>query len=111
LLVSGHAMREEKRETGDEGRGPRSEEMVQAALDSLEWLAVVQKSRRGHFLPVGSNGFYVRGGERARFDQQPIEAQVSVSACLAAQAITQDGKWGEYAHLAFDWFLGWNDLG
>ena len=42
----------------------------------------------GHFVPIGSNGFYPRGGERARFDQQPVEAQAMVSACLEAYRIT-----------------------
>ncbi len=85
--------------------------MVEAALQSLEWLTSLQRANRGHFVPIGSNGFYVRGGERARFDQQPVEAQATVSACLAAQAVTGDTRWGEQAHLAFDWFLGQNDLG
>jgi hypothetical protein len=64
----------------------------------------------GHFVPIGSNGFYARGGSRARFDQQPVEAHAMVSACLAAQSLTGDSKWGRQAHLAFDWFLGHNDL-
>ncbi|MCI0377428.1 MAG: hypothetical protein L0215_07470, partial [Gemmataceae bacterium] len=63
-----------------------------------------------HFVPIGSNGFYPRGGTRARFDQQPVEAHAMVSACLAAQACTGESKWGQQAHLAFDWFLGRNDL-
>jgi glycosyltransferase involved in cell wall biosynthesis len=97
LLVSGHALGQE--------------EMVEAALQSLEWLTSLQKDRRDHFVPIGSNGFYVRGGERARFDQQPVEAQATVSACMAARAVTGHTRWGEQAHLAFDWFLGRNDLG
>ena len=60
---------------------------------------------------VGSNGFYPRGGERANFDQQPIEVQATVSACLEGYRATSDSWWYEQAQRAFDWFLGWNDLG
>ena len=34
-----------------------------------------------------------------------------VSACLEAYRISADGTWYEQAQRAFDWFLGWNDLG
>ena len=86
--------------------------MNDAALESLTWLADIQrdKTNGGHFVPIGSNGFYQRGGERARFDQQPVEAQAMVSACLEAHRITGDKNWYKEARLAFDWFLGRNDL-
>ena len=83
-----------------------------AALESLTWLADLQRDRinGGHFVPIGSNGFYKRGGERARFDQQPVEAQAMVSACLEAHRVTGDKNWYKEARRAFDWFLGRNDL-
>ena len=86
--------------------------MNDAALESLMWLADLQrdKTNGGHFVPIGSNGFYKRGGVRARFDQQPVEAQAMVSACLEAHRITGDKNWYKEARRAFDWFLGRNDL-
>jgi glycosyltransferase involved in cell wall biosynthesis len=86
--------------------------MTQAGLESLNWLADLQRSEPvgGHFVPIGSNGFYQRGGERARFDQQPIEAQTMVSACLEAYRSTGDECWRKEARYAFEWFLGHNDL-
>ncbi len=87
------------------------EEMIETGLRSLEWLAHLQQATQGHFVPVGSNGFYPRGGERARFDQQPVEAQAMVSACLTAKAVTDNSRWDQHLHRAFDWFLGHNDLG
>ena len=86
--------------------------MNDAALESLTWLADIQrdKTNGGHFVPIGSNGFYQRGGARARFDQQPVEAQAMVSACLEAHRITGDKNWYKEARRAFDWFLGRNDL-
>nr|WP_321475064.1 glycosyltransferase family 4 protein [uncultured Paludibaculum sp.] len=93
------------------GRATSQPEVVKRGLDALRWLNEVQISEKGHFRPIGSNGFYKRGGTRAAFDQQPIEAQAMVSACLEAYRATSDGWWYEQAQRAFDWFLGWNDLG
>ena len=84
--------------------------MTDAGLESLIWLAGLQRASAGHFVPIGSNGFYQHGGERARFDQQPVEAQAMVSACLEAFRITGDKHWNKEAHRAFEWFLGRNDL-
>jgi hypothetical protein len=58
-----------------------------------------------------SNGFNRRNSARAEFDQRPIEAQTTVSACLEAYRAASDPWWYEQAQRAFDWFLGWNDLG
>jgi glycosyltransferase involved in cell wall biosynthesis len=94
------------------GQSILSNEMMEAGLESLKWLADLQRadSDGGHFVPIGSNGFYERGGKRARFDQQPVEAQVMVSACLEAYHVTGDKVWHKEARRAFDWFLGRNDL-
>ena len=94
------------------GHGMPNNSMTDAALESLKWLADLQRADTsgGHFVPIGSNGFYRRGGERARFDQQPVEAQAMVSACLAAHRVTGDKNWHKEARRAFDWFLGRNDL-
>ncbi|WP_372846596.1 glycosyltransferase family 4 protein [Pontiella sp.] len=87
-------------------------EMCEIGLESLHWLAAVQHSDGPdvHFSPIGSNGFYVRGGERARFDQQPVEAHVMASACLEAYRCTGDPCWMTEARRTFEWFLGRNDL-
>jgi glycosyltransferase involved in cell wall biosynthesis len=86
-------------------------EALDIGLQSLRWLASLQKTQAGHFRPIGSNGFCERGGARADFDQQPVEAQAMVSACLEAFRATQDEAWSKEAKRAFEWFLGRNDLG
>jgi hypothetical protein len=87
------------------------ERMLSAGLDSLDWLIERQRCQaNGHFVPIGSQGFYHQGGEPARFDQQPIEAAGAVSACLEAYRITGDSRWRSSAWTAFNWFLGDNDL-
>ncbi|MFC1543454.1 glycosyltransferase family 4 protein [Candidatus Neomarinimicrobiota bacterium] len=87
-----------------------NDRITQIGLDSLEWLTVIQTSEQGYFLPIGNSGFYHRGKQRARFDQQPIEAYATVSACIEAYNITGDEKWRKEARKAFDWYLGRNDL-
>jgi glycosyltransferase involved in cell wall biosynthesis len=96
MIVSGHAT------------GQRA--VLERGLHALRWLTKLQTSENGHFRPIGSNGFYRRGGARANFDQQPVEAQASISACLDAYWSTSDSWWYEQAQRAFDWFIGWNDL-
>jgi len=85
-------------------------EMQDAGVRALEWLIELQTTKDDYFAPIGSNGFYVRGGTRARFDQQPVEAGSTVSACLDAWRITGDARWLSPARRAFDWFLGQNEL-
>jgi len=85
--------------------------MVSAGLEALDWLLAAQHCETNHhFVPIGSQGFYHQGGEKARFDQQPIEAAGAVSACLEAYRITGDNRWRSEAWSAFNWFLGDNDL-
>lgn len=93
------------------GRWADNPRSFDIGLRSLRWLVSVQKAPRGHFRPVGSAGFYLRGGKPAEFDQQPIEAHGTISACLEAYRSTNDPYWHEQASIAFEWFLGRNDLG
>ena len=93
------------------GRWTNNGRAREIGLRTLRWLADVQRSPRGHFRPVGSNGFFPRGQEMAEFDQQPIEAQAMVSAAIEAYHATDDSFWLNEARTAFDWFLGRNDLG
>ena len=93
------------------GSACADDRMLTAGLDSLDWLMETQRCpENGHFVPIGSDGFYRHRSERARFDQQPIEAAGAVSACLAAYRVTGDNRWRSEAWSAFNWFLGDNDL-
>src|SRR5258708_1647124 len=99
-----HALILSGRVTGQPAMGERG-------LEALRWLTELQISEQGHFRSIGTNGFYHRSGVRANFDQQPIEAQAMTSACLEAYRTTSDVWWYEQAQCAFDWFIGWSDLG
>ena len=92
------------------GKDPAMSGTLQVGLESLRWLVEQQRAERGHFRPIGSNGFYRRGEPRARFDQQPLEAHATVSACSEAYQVTGDRFWADEARRAFAWFLGQNDL-
>jgi len=93
------------------GSASSDDRMLSAGLESLDWLLEIQRCEdNGHFVPIGSQGFYRQGGEKARFDQQPIEAAGAVSACLQAYRVTGDSRWRKEAWSAFNWFLGDNDL-
>jgi glycosyltransferase involved in cell wall biosynthesis len=91
------------------GRSMQRPDMVNMGLLSLKWLVAVQ-TEEGHLVPIGSNGWYERGGHRARFDQQPIEASSMVEACVQAFEVTRDKAWFDHAVMCFNWFLGHNDL-
>jgi hypothetical protein len=85
--------------------------MVEAGMDSLKWLVAEQhRCDENVFVPIGSNGFFIEGCEKARFDQQPVEACATVSACLEVYRMTEERQWLEEARKAFSWFLGKNDL-
>ncbi len=85
--------------------------MISAGLAALDWLVTIQRcDLKGHFVPIGSLGFFSRTSEKARFDQQPVEACAVVSACLQAYRATGKARWRKEAWSAFNWFLGDNDL-
>jgi hypothetical protein len=93
------------------GSACSDDRMVSAGLESLDWLSTEQHCNISHhFVPIGSQGFFRQDGEKARFDQQPLEAAGAVSACLQAFRITGDSRWRGEAWSAFKWFLGDNDL-
>ena len=93
------------------GRDSGDEKALEIGLKSLNWLVTVQRAPQGHFRAIGCLGFYPKGQEAARFDQQPVEANATVAACLEAFRATQDNQWMNEARSAFEWFLGRNDLG
>ena len=84
---------------------------LEIGLSSLAWLCDQHRMHDGNFQPTGTNGFHHRDGERAVFDQQPVEAQAMVSACIEAFRASGERTWLDEASRAFDWFLGANELG
>ena len=88
-----------------------NQRMIEAGMDSLKWLVAEQhRDDKNIFVPIGSNGFFIEGSEKARFDQQPVEACATVTTCLEVYRLTEERQWLEEARKAFNWFLGKNDL-
>jgi hypothetical protein len=93
------------------GQQTFDDETVSVGIESLNWLNKIQRSAgKDHYVPIGSQGFYRKEREKARFDQQPVEAAGAVSAGLEAYRATGDDRWRKEAWSAFNWFLGDNDL-
>jgi glycosyltransferase involved in cell wall biosynthesis len=88
-----------------------NQRMIEAGMDSLKWLVAEQhRDDKEIFVPIGSSGFFIEGNEKARFDQQPVEACATISACLEVYRLTEERQWREEAQRVFRWFLGKNDL-
>ncbi|MHC4479483.1 MAG: glycosyltransferase family 4 protein [Planctomycetota bacterium] len=87
-----------------------NEDYHRVAQQSLNFI-ISMCSRGDHMSLVGNDGWHVRGGEPAAFDQQPIDACGLVEACKVAFRLTGRREYLRYMRMAFDWFLGVNDLG
>ncbi|HVJ01392.1 MAG TPA: glycosyltransferase [Sphingomonas sp.] len=85
-------------------------EFVSVGLETLEWIVERQTSPEGRFRAVGTESFGRPYAEPLPFDQQPLEAQATVEACIAAYEVTGDSHWREEATRAYRWYLGANDL-
>jgi glycosyltransferase involved in cell wall biosynthesis len=83
---------------------------VETGLRSLRWLVTQQTTAAGQFRPVGTAGFGERRQQPKAFDQQPLEATATISACLAAWRADHNIDWKVEATRVFAWFLGSNDL-
>lgn len=83
--------------------------MSDMGLRSLKWLFDIQYEN-GHFVPIGNDGWCCEGKSRARFDQQPLEAHAMIDACITAYQLSHERAWLRRAIIAFNWFLGQNDL-
>ena len=83
---------------------------IDVGLRSLRWLNSLQTTSSGYFRPVGTKSFGKRRQQPEAFDQQPVEASATISACLAAGRADGGAEWSMEALRAFEWFLGENDL-
>ncbi len=92
------------------GKWMQRGDVVDLGLHVLRWLLEIQTNESGMLSVIGTDGWFPRGGPRARFDQQPIEAHALVDACVEAYHVTNDAYWVVQARKAFNWFLGDNDL-
>jgi len=60
------------------------------------------------FVPIGSDGWYLKGGKRAFYDQQPIEAGGMVETTSVAYKLTRSKRYETALRQALGWFYGAN---
>jgi glycosyltransferase involved in cell wall biosynthesis len=93
------------------GRFLSDDALIQQGLRTLEWLFELQTDEKsGHLSLIGSEGGYTQGGEKARFDQLPMEASALIEAAREAYLATWERNWVDRIHMCLNWFLGINDL-
>lgn len=80
----------------------------EVGIAALSWLMGVLFNEAGELRLVGQDGWYPRGGARAPFDEQCVDAQGTIEAALIALRATGDRAWHRHALSAFDWFMGRN---
>jgi len=85
----------------------REPSCLRVAVSSFDFLIETQ-ILDGVFVPIGTEGWYLKNGERAFYDQQPIEASCMVEAALMAYDATDEDRYLEAAQIAFEWYHGGN---
>jgi hypothetical protein len=104
--------------TYDNARLPEALLRIGTVLDDATFVAAGRRAldfyadvtiESGCFVPIGNDGWYVRGGRRARYAQQPLEAAALVDAALAADAAL--GGYRDLADMGLAWFAGRNSVG
>ena len=92
------------------GRVTGNNDMVALGIDVLSWLRHIQVDPSCRwFAPVGNHGWFPKSGDKAQYDQQPLEAAAMIGASLEAYECTQREEWIELASTCFNWYLGKND--
>ena len=83
--------------------------MVQAGSHVLDWLIDAQVDANGDLRTVGNAGWWPRGGQVARYDQQPISTTTLLLAAETAFGETAEPRYRDAVESAYGWFLGHND--
>jgi hypothetical protein len=80
---------------------------LRVASESLDFLMNVQ-TVDGVFAPVGNKGWYRVSGDRALYDQQPVDAGATVEACNRLYRVTRETRYRDWSSLALSWYSGSN---
>ena len=88
----------------------KNEDYLQVANDSFKFILKIQMNNN-IFTPIGNNGWYIKGGQMAFYDQQSVEASCMTETALAAFRATRNSNFRTAAQTIFAWFLGKNTKG
>lgn len=80
---------------------------LHAAQESLDFL-LKTTTIDGIYAPIGSNGWYAKGGNRAMYDQQAIDAGAMVETTALAYNVTKSSTYEKGLRQALGWFFGLN---
>jgi len=92
------------------GMALKREDLRKCGIETLDWIVARQTSPEGRFRAVGTESFGRAYADPLPFDQQPLEAQATIDACVTAFEATGDNRWVDEATRAYRWYLGQNDL-
>lgn len=84
------------------------EEYLVIAKESLDFLNKETTGSKGIPMPIGQDGWYVKGKKKAIFDQQPLEAADMTLAFIALYKVTLDEAYLMEAKNWFAWYHGNN---
>ena len=92
------------------GEALHDRELIEIGLDSLRFYCSVV-TEDGIFVPIGNQGWFQRGGHRARYGQQPLEGVALIDAALAAHERSNDPLFLTAARAGWLWYYGHNTAG
>ena len=87
-----------------------NKEYLDVGVKTLEFL-LEKTFIDGIYMPIGQNGWYIKNGKRAYYDQQPEDVYITVQTLAEAYEITKEEKFKKMMFEVFYWFLGSNSLG
>ncbi len=79
----------------------------EVAIKSFDWLNRICRLD-GQPAPIGQNGWFFKSGQKASYDQQPLEAADMVLAAKEIYQLTKNKKYLEVASEWFSWYRGNN---
>lgn len=88
----------------------KKQEFLEVAEQAMDFLLKTH-TVDGVFAPIGNDGWYKRGGNRAMYDQQPLEAAAMVDAAVEGYNVTKKRIYLDVANSSFGWFIGRNSRG
>lgn len=87
-----------------------NKEFLEVAEESLGFLESIT-FKKGIFKPIGCNGWFVKGKEPAKYDEQPVEACETALTYLEAYNVTGNAKYKQQAKRCHAWYEGSNFKG
>nr|MBC8489343.1 glycosyltransferase [Bacteroidota bacterium] len=84
-------------------------EILKVAIESSEFLESITM-KNGNLKPIGSKGWFRKGGVCADFAQQSVDVMGMVLLFFKAYEVTKEKKYLDKMFISYMWYLGKNDL-